>query len=472
MGGQRKMQLAAYFVRFAVLLALLILPLPLAAGGGPNPADIISDIECEANPGELTQAVYNCIRETLDRMSRDMVVQVFNQLSNAVIAVLTLAIVFFAFKFILYGTRQPAPEFIAMMLKFTVIATLLFGIRTNGGILEFRELILYSGSGFQNLVFAGDSVFGVDGRNIFEQMDNMLFRFYGVENPQNVTMDKDLAGFSMMGGLLFAGPAGAKALAEGAGVIALLVGAFMMALYINIVALIALTFLLTISPVFLPLFLFKQTERMFGKWRGQIISYSLQPMILTAFLSMMLIVLSNVAGTYDQMIAAAKEMSNSPDGGVQTLRSFASTDISFVDPNNPRLADPNYVDPNDPNPDPNKPKPGLSPNQNAGGGVPTGDSTIGGTAFAGMPALEPKQQLSMGVSALKGEFFVTPFNQNQLSQLGSQMVLLLIVCAIMFRFLKELPGWVSELAGGDRTVPNLATSRPVRQVETSFEKKT
>ena len=87
----------------------------------------IANVRCYADPtpgapnpnnlplmpkGQLTQAVYNCIKQKLDTMSQVMVVVVYEKLRKAVLAVLTLAIVFFAIKFILYGTRQMQSEFI------------------------------------------------------------------------------------------------------------------------------------------------------------------------------------------------------------------------------------------------------------------------------------------------------------------------------------------------------------------------
>lgn len=76
--------------------------------------------------------------------------------------------------------------------------------------------------------------------------------------------------------------------------------AFVKVLYIYILALIAVTFLMLAAPIFLPLFLFQKTKRMFDAWVKMIMGYMLQPALVTAFIGFFLAV-TNVAihGAYD-----------------------------------------------------------------------------------------------------------------------------------------------------------------------------
>ena len=421
----------------------------------------IANVRCYADPtpgapnpnnlplmpkGQLTQAVYNCIKQKLDTMSQVMVVVVYEKLRKAVLAVLTLAIVFFAIKFILYGTRQMQSELIITVLKLVVVSSLIFGIGNGQGMLKLRDVILHSGEQFQNLVLVDTGVFGVDGENIFQRMDNMLFKLYGIKDPKTIKMDKDMAGIGMMGGLVLAGPLGAKAFVQGGAAVAMLVGSFMVALYIAIVSLIALTFLFALSPIFIPLMLFQPTERMFQKWRGQIVSYSLQPMIMTVFISMMFLMLGNLVGTLDNFIETARKMSNDP--GVATITRAASSHTAIV-----KRSDPNA-------------KVNQSEQLIQGYGP-----SVTGVAGKGIADTQSADMLSKGIGTKDFVIPITPFSHEQLNGLGSQMVVLLIVCGAMFRFMKELPEWASDLAGGDRTVPNLATISGTRQLEREFEAK-
>jgi hypothetical protein len=422
-----------------------------AANAGAQAAQAkIARITCEPKEGELISAVYRCIKKKLDGMAEVMVLDVYQKLRKAVLAVLTLAIVFFAIKFVLYGTRQMQSEFIITVLKLVVVSSLIFGIGDGQGMLNLRDVILDTGEQFQNLVLVDTGVFGVEGENIFQRMDKMLFKLYGIkpnaDGKYDIKMDKDMAGIGMMGGLVLAGPLGAKAFVQGGAAVAMLVGSFMVALYIAIVSLIALTFLFALSPIFIPLMLFQPTERMFQKWRGQIVSYSLQPMIMTVFISMMFLMLGNLVGTLDNFIETARKMSNDP--GVATITRAASSHTAIV-----KRSDPNA-------------KVNQSEQLIQGYGP-----SVTGVAGKGIADTQSADMLSKGIGTKAFVIPITPFSRDQLNGLGSQMVVLLIVCGAMFRFMKELPEWASDLAGGDRTVPNLATISGTRQLEREFEAK-
>ena len=436
-------------MRLTLLVSSLVLMLLLL----PNTARAdIGDIHCDMPKGQLAEAVYNCIHDKISQMispnnQNGLILTVFNKVNKAIVAVLTLAIMFFAIKFALYGTRQPQVEFFTMMLKMVIVASLLFGIRDGRGILLVTDTIMKAGSGFQSLVLVNNGTFGIDGQNIFQRMDTALFKIYGVKDPtKEIKMDKDMAGVNMMGGLILAGPLGAKAFLQGGAALAMLVGSFMVALYINIVSLIAVTFLLTLSPIILPLVLFPATERMFQKWRGQLISYTLQPMVMTVFISMMFLMLGDLVGTLDNFIETARDMGNDP-GIVSTRNAFTTaTAVMGAD------------------------KPGVAANLGTER-VATTDAITGGNGLSGIGSGQAMNMFTKGIGTKDFKLPIIPFNHNQLTGLGSQMVVLLIVCGAMFRFMKELPEWASELAGGDRTVPNLAQLAGPKQVEKQFEKK-
>lgn len=436
-----------------IFIMLLLCAAPAFAVEPPTDAGTnnMKNMKCPAHvPGErrkLTEGVYDCIRDIIDRLSKDIVVDIYNKVSTAVTAVLTLAIMFFAIKFVLYGTRQPQAEFFSMMIKFTIVASMVFGIKTGGGIIEFRDVILGTAGNLSNLVFTAGDIVSIDGDNIFQKMDNMIFKFYAIDPNQDIKVDKDMAGLAMLGGMALTGPIGAKAFSEGTGVIALMVSSFMIALYIQVVALIALTFMFALSPLIIPLCLFEKTRPMFDKWLRQIFSYSLQPMIVVTFLSIMLIVLGSLFGTFDRIVEESKKLENDPQ--VRKVAAFMTS---------PQAEKSAGAD-------------GQGVNTGSGMLLPSEDSTVAGAGVGTAGGGLQIDQIVKGVSFKEKTITVSPFDEKQMQELISQLILLLITCGALFRFMKELPAWASELAGGDRTVPNLFKTQPIAEIDQRFNKK-
>ena len=57
---------------------------------------------------------------------------------------------------------------------------------------------------------------------------------------------------------------------------------------ITVVSIIALGILTYLAPIFVPMALFEYTKRYFEGWLKLMISYALQPMVVAAFIAMML----------------------------------------------------------------------------------------------------------------------------------------------------------------------------------------
>ncbi len=434
-------------MRFSLLLVSILSVLLFSGDAYAAPEDDIKALQCPPSPGKLTEAVYDCMKHIVDRLSATLITEIYTKANKAIIAMLTMAIIFFAFKFVLSGTRQPQAEFFVMLLKFTFVASLLFGISSGGGILELRDTILHTGEEVAALVTnsgafttGGVCPSGVSPRNIFHNMDCVIFKVYGIDPTKNLDMDGDMKGLKMFGGMILSGVVGARGFVDGMGVIALLIGAFMMALYIQVVSLIALTFLFGMSPIFVPMLLFTQTQNMFKKWTSQLMSYSLQPMIMVAFISLMLFVLSDLFGTLDATITKSAELANDPSfKKIQTVFSTSKTENSEKAPFQSILT-------ND--------------------GVAMTDSTVAGQGVAA-GAEKQMDQRTFGVSVTGKSLIVSPLKEDELKKLGSELVMLLILCGAMFRFMRELPGWMSDLTG-DRTAPNLAQQAPVQNIQSRF----
>lgn len=434
--------------RFAALLLWVALCVGMPAQKAYASIDDIKNIKCEnVQEDQLTEAVYNCIKEKLDAISSSFVTTMYEKAAMAIGAAMTLAIAFFGFKFVLMGTRQPKPEFMMFMMKFAVIAALVFGIAQGGGILEFRDIILNAGQEFASMALTGTDAFGgVPPDNIFQAIDQMIFRILGVDNLGAVDKDKDMATIAMVGGLIFSGPLGSKIFAETGWVIGMLMYSFVMALYINIIALIALTFLLTLSPIVLPMALFTYTSYVTQNWFKQIISYSFQPMIVTAFLSMMLVVLGGLFGSYETMVEKSKTMFDDPN--VSKFKTLFSAGEVEKNPN----------------------KANVTTNSGSGfGGITDAfTSATAGLETMGVAASRQVDMVTKGGSARNIKVPILPLTPKDVSNLMSSTFMLIITAGAMLSFMRELPAWASELAGGDRVTPSLAASQPMESIRENF----
>lgn len=87
-----------------------------------------------------------------------------------------------------------------------------------------------------------------------------------------------------------------------------LVMTFVRAVFGYVYALVGIAFLMTISPIFISFFLFKQTKPFFDKWVGYLASFSLQIVILFAFLSFVLSLnVSNITKSFSDIIVDRSE---------------------------------------------------------------------------------------------------------------------------------------------------------------------
>jgi type IV secretory pathway VirB6-like protein len=86
--------------------------------------------------------------------------------------------------------------------------------------------------------------------------------------------------------------------------------AMIKALHTYLASILAISFILLLAPLFFPLLLFKKTRQYFDKWYRMLGSFILQPVILFAFLSMMMIALDYmlVSGRYSVLNAACGEV--------------------------------------------------------------------------------------------------------------------------------------------------------------------
>jgi len=121
---------------------------------------------------------------------------------------------------------------------------------------------------------------------IWEQVDCAIETLVGgIFSP--FTLAFGMAGFLM--GALLSTTAGVFIALMGIYIVIQILYALAKATYVFISAYIAFAFMVIISPLFIPCILFRVTKPYFDKWLRLTISFMLQPMILFAYLSMLMV---------------------------------------------------------------------------------------------------------------------------------------------------------------------------------------
>ncbi len=83
---------------------------------------------------------------------------------------------------------------------------------------------------------------------------------------------------------------------------------FLRAIFGYLYSIIGIVFLLTLSPFFLSFYLFKQTRPFFDKWLGYLVTFSLQMVILFAFLGFILSInVTHISGSLTNIIMPVQE---------------------------------------------------------------------------------------------------------------------------------------------------------------------
>lgn len=204
-------------------------------------------------------------------------------------AALTLAVVFFGIGFTTGVIPATAREFQLFMIKIAMIwvlatnAEYLINVGYRFLVEGAREGIVIALSG----VFAKEGGATATGADIYEYLDKFLGKAleYAVANV-GVDWERDAnpcqnAIFAVIAMMMVVFPPlfyVSVALMFKVGL------TFLRAVFGYIYALVGIVFLLTMAPLFLSFYLFRQTQPFFNKWLGYLVSFTLQMVIVFAFL--------------------------------------------------------------------------------------------------------------------------------------------------------------------------------------------
>ncbi|WP_265026278.1 TrbL/VirB6 family protein [Wolbachia endosymbiont (group A) of Bibio marci] len=288
-------------------------------------------------PIPVTSMIVQCIKESLDNLvagidlsgsplkdkdghnkgSFSSVAQ--KRLKNTVTAVLVLALILFSIKAMSGGVRSPQ-EMYMLIIKFALVIY----FATGSGMQQGYEYLTKLSNGLSEIVLKASSeskgICNYEAGRDYEYMRHGKKISYSYLAPWDRLDCRILfylgAPLDGIGGKIGTGGVATLAVLLGAAPVLLVAGSvigiifaggqilvalvciFMAVLmmmvilwlcYVFILSLVALSVIVILSPLFIPMVLFQHTKGYFDGWVKELITYSLYPVILFAFLSFMFI---------------------------------------------------------------------------------------------------------------------------------------------------------------------------------------
>lgn len=258
-------------------------------------------------------------------------------LEPAVWAAASLAIAVFGVSFtigLIPATGQEAMMFIikiALITAFATQADYLIGTAYTFIVVAMRE--------GTTIVLTTMNASGINsGADVYGEVDKLMatiFRF--ATDPLNATSNDTFCKNAVFAVIALM----AAALPIVAYVALLLIGRMVLTLFRSVFAyvyaLMGVTFLLTLAPFFLSFFLFKQTRNLFDRWIGYLASFTLQVVLLFAFLTFIVLMVKdvsqrNIAADITAIIMPSKQEKTIEGTSLRSPLSFCTIcDFEVVD---------------------------------------------------------------------------------------------------------------------------------------------
>ncbi|UJQ21115.1 type IV secretion system protein [Wolbachia endosymbiont of Delia radicum] len=278
-------------------------------------------------PIPVTSMIVQCIKESLDNLvagkgapnGESFISVAQKRLKNTVTAVLVLALILFSIKAMSGGVQRPQ-EMYMLIIKFALVIYFTTGstmshyygelTRLSNGLSEIVLKASSESKGICNYKAGTDYEYTRAGKRVsysylapWDRLDCRILFYLGA--PLDGIGGKiGTGGVATLAVLLGAAPvllvAGSVIgiIFAGGQILVALVCIFMAVLmmmvilwlcYVFILSLVALSVIIILSPLFIPMVLFQHTKGYFEGWVKELITYSLYPIILFAFLSFMFI---------------------------------------------------------------------------------------------------------------------------------------------------------------------------------------
>lgn len=261
-------------------------------GGSDSSNNALRQI-CE--DGYFTARIVNCVRTVIDGAVGDFLDKFQLALHGFILALITLAVTLFGGKILMGSVDRPGPEAFTLLLKigavllFTNTLTAVGGDSRLGGLLPMLFPVMESLAGYgMSYIGSGDSSIllqscseanGFDGP-IWNKVDCIVQRLLTGGDGFNTGVLWVLAV-----AILWTNIFGILVFFVMLSVFAMILMLVIRCVYVFLAAYAFLALLTIISPLIIPLALFKNTEQYFKKWWRHFLSMMIQPMLLFAYMA-------------------------------------------------------------------------------------------------------------------------------------------------------------------------------------------
>lgn len=319
-----------FFGLFLITIAYFIMADPAFAqagggGGGFRCVDghsegTLYDAAMECPTTMKMSNVFSFLVCNMERLAGNLLGEMYCgimvDLIPGVIGMLTLATLFFGIGFTMGVIPATARDFQMFLLKIVCIfvfatqADIIIGVGYNLLITGLREgtaigiSVMYP----DDVKSAGGTVTGID---VYRFLDRFLAQaMHFATDYVGAKWDEDNnpcqnAVFAVMAIMAVAFP---PVFFIGVMIIFRVCITFLRAIFGYLYSIVGIVFLLTLSPFFLSFYLFKQTRPFFDKWVGYLVTFSLQMVILFAFLGFILSIdVKHISGSLVDIIMPVKE---------------------------------------------------------------------------------------------------------------------------------------------------------------------
>ncbi len=254
----------------------------------------------EVCPGMgLTRRIMPCIKETLINVTNEMLIPISEYMALTVTAACTLAIALLGVAMLGGRTTAPFKDSLLLMVKLGCVSMFSYNF---GGIFplvldSMDELlgivttyVIFSGSFADSVLISecpdlADLVLDPPGLQVWDAVDCSINSLIGgIFSPFSLSMG--IVGFIFS--CFMSNTLGVMIGMLGIRLLLQLMWAIVRSLYIFVGSYIGLCLMVLISPFFIPTLLFQVTRGYFERWLRITMSFMLQPVILFAYLAMLL----------------------------------------------------------------------------------------------------------------------------------------------------------------------------------------
>ncbi len=265
----------------------------------------------------IVEYIVTCTKTVVEEVAQEFINGFYPLVETGITAALTLAVTLFGVLMLTGMLEKSSRDGFVALFK---LACVLFFVQPDI-VMRIFEMGMDAMDGLTDLVFqfgkgSGGSGKCYDDDTLWDRLDCMLDVLIGtVKEGGSGALSAAAGGSDLTGQARGMIPSSMFYLAStGIGGLIGLIGLYVIitvlmaaikSIHTYLAAIIALAFILTFAPLFIPMIMFKVTRTYFDKWQRIATSFVLQPVILFAFLSLMLIALEDMLiendGSYIKM---------------------------------------------------------------------------------------------------------------------------------------------------------------------------